>query len=511
MTLNLDQKHYDVIIIGGGATGLGAAVDAASRGLSTLLLERADFAQATSSRSTKLIHGGVRYLKQGNIHLVLEALHERGLLIKNAPHLIAHRPFLVPSYKWWENSFYGIGLKIYDLLAGKLGIEPSYHVNIQDTIEAIPTLDPQGLRGATIYYDGQFDDSRLAITLALSAQNLGATVLNYTQVCKFLKNKETITGVAIQNSLTAETAEVFGKVIINATGIFTDQIIALDDPKSPKMIAPSQGVHLVLPQAFLPGDTALLIPKTSDGRVLFAIPWHERVLVGTTDTPKSKPEMEPIASEEEIDFILENVSQYLSIHPTKADVLSVFAGLRPLVKEEESLDSQKMARDHKIIISKSGLITIAGGKWTTYRKMGEDVIDKAIAYKNLPFAKSQTENLKLHGYQENLNPNHFLSVYGSNIVKLEAILKEDSQFSEPLGKDLPYLFGEVVYGCRHEMAKTLEDVLSRRTRSLLLDAKQTQKIAPQIASIMAKELKKDKEWEKNQVSQFTSLCENYQV
>jgi len=504
-----EKPTYDVIIIGGGATGLGCAVDAASRGYKTLLLERGDFACATSSRSTKLIHGGLRYLQQGNVGLVFEALHERGRLCANAPHLIIHRPFLVPSYKWWEGPFYGIGLKIYDLLAGRLGLEPSRSVSKEETLDILPTIDQEGLRGSTIYYDGQFDDARLAINLALTAKDLGADVINYVGVSGFLKEKGKIVGVTWKDSLTGEEGEVYSRNVVNATGIFSDETASLDDPNTPHRIAPSQGVHLVLPSEFLPGDTALLIPKTSDGRVIFIVPWHDRILIGTTDTPKEKPVTEPIAQEDEIDFILEQAGEYLSIQPERGDVLSIFAGLRPLVNLKHGTTSKKIARDHKIFTSDSGLVTIAGGKWTTYRRMAMDTIDTFVDQKRLPKKESETETLHLHGYLSKLDPEDPKSTYGSNLGTLRSIIEESAEYEAYFSESLSYRFAEVAYACRHEMAQRVEDVLSRRTRTLLLDAKKAVELAPQVAKIMAKELNKDSTWIENEIASFTEIARHY--
>lgn len=510
MIKTLDEE-WDVIIIGGGATGLGAAVDSSSRGLKTLLVEQHDFAKATSSRSTKLIHGGLRYLQQGHIPLVLEALRERGRLCQNAPHLIYHRAFFVPSYHWWEGPFYGIGLKIYDMLAGRLGLEPSKHLSRDETISVLPTIEQKDLRGGTIYYDGQFDDSRLALTLALTAVDHGATVINYMKVVELIKENNHVCGVKVEDRETSQTYRVKGKVIINATGIFSDEVRHLDDPKTHKIVQPSQGVHIVLDQSFLESETAILIPHTEDGRVLFMVPWHDRVLVGTTDTAVETPSLEPVAQEEEIDFILKETGKYLTRHPTRDDILSVFAGLRPLISETGSKDTSAISRNHSILVSDSGLITIAGGKWTTFRKMAEDVINKALIVGGFEEIPCKTVDLKLHGYIENADPLDPWSTYGTDGEKIKTLIKKDPSLDQFLDPKLPYLKGEVLWAVRHEMARTIEDFLSRRTRSLLLDAKLAVKVAPLVASLMAKELGKDKAWEKAQVASFTSLAQNYTV
>ncbi len=360
--LRFSPDIWDIIIIGGGATGLGSAVDAASRGYRTLLIEQSDFAKATSCRSTKLIHGGLRYLKQGNIALVAEALRERGLLCKNAPHLIGHLAFLVPNYHWWEGPFYGIGLKIYDMLAGKLGIEKSKMLDSVETLKMIPNLQSEGLKGATLYYDGQFDDARLAIALASTAADHGGIVVNYVKATKLLKKNGLINGVEVIDEETKETYTLHSKVVINATGIFSDIVRKMDDKKAPSILEISQGIHIVLDKSFLNSDTAILIPHTEDGRVLFLVPWHNKVLIGTTDTGGQKPLLEPKPYAEEIEFLLKQASSYLHKVPTKKDILSVFAGLRPLVRSGKRASSA-ISRDHMIIVSESGLITIFGGKY----------------------------------------------------------------------------------------------------------------------------------------------------
>lgn len=505
------EEEWDVIIIGGGATGLGTAVDSASRGLKTLLVEQHDFAKASSSRSTKLIHGGLRYLQQGHIPLVLEALRERGRLCRNAPHLIYHRAFFVPSYHWWEGPFYGIGLKIYDMLAGKLGLEPSKHLNRDETLSVLPTIEEKDLRGGIIYYDGQFDDSRLAITLAQTAADQGASVLNYMKVIELIKEQNHVTGVVVENRETSQTYRLKGKAIINATGIFSDEVRHLDDPKTHKVVQPSQGIHLVLDASFLESETAILIPHTADGRVLFMVPWHERVLVGTTDTAVNAPSLEPVAQKEEIDFLLKEAGKYLTRHPTRDDILSVFAGIRPLISETGSKETSAISRNHSILVSDSGLITIAGGKWTTFRKMAEDVINKALIVRGFKEVPCKTVDLHLHGYLEGADPLDPWSTYGTDGEKIKALLKEDPILDQFLDPKLPYLKGEIIWAVRHEMARTIEDFLSRRTRSLLLNAKLALKIAPEVASLMAKELGRDKAWEEAEVASFISLAQNYLV
>ncbi len=503
--------HFDIIIIGGGATGLGAAVDAASRGYRTLLLEQYDFAKGTSSRSTKLIHGGLRYLQQGNVSLVIEALKERGLLCQNAPHLVRHLPFLVPNYHWWEGPFYGIGLKVYDMLAGSLGIEKSRWLSKQETLKAIPTLETKDLRGGVVYYDGQFDDSRLAITLAKTAADQGGVILNYMKVTGLIKKKNLICGVKAKDGETGKSYKIHGKCVINATGVFSDDVRQMDDPDAKELIAPSQGVHIVLPKTFQPKHTALLVPQTEDKRVLFMVPWHDRVLVGTTDTPVDHPTIEPRPLKEEIDFILKTAAHYLKKAPTRKDILSVFTGLRPLIKAHSGENTAALSRDHTIIVAPSGLVTIAGGKWTTYRRMAEDVVNKAQVVGSLPERNCITKTLKLVGWKENHDPLDHWSLYGAEDKLLRAEIKKRPSLKEKIHENFPYLWVEVLFAINHEMARTLDDVLSRRTRALLLDAKACIEVAPKIAHFMAKELKKDEKWEKKQVEDFKKIAKNYWI
>ena len=484
-----NQKCYDLLVIGGGATGLGVAVDGASRGLKTLLLEKYDFGKGTSSRSTKLIHGGLRYLQQGNISLVFEALHERGLLCKNAPHLVHPLPFVIPNYHFWERPFYGMGLKIYDTLAGKLNFEPSKHLTSTQTLNRIPTLKKEHLKSGTLFYDGQFDDARLAITLARTLHDLGGDLFNYTPVKALIKKNQKVIGVYTNRG------EFYAKKVVNATGIFTDDIRRLDDEMAPLIMKPSRGVHLVLPSHFLPSESACIIPHTEDHRLIFMVPWYEHTLIGTTDVEVTAPTIEPKASDAEIDFILKQIEPYLENPPKRSDILSVFAGLRPLVQEEGE-GSTSTSRSHKIFESDSDLITITGGKWTTYRKMAEDTVTLAF-----PDTRCETDTLHLHGYTTDADPRGHLSVYGSEAVAIDT--------TEKLHLHLPYYAGEIIWAVRYEMAKTVEDVLARRTRALFLNAKAAIEIAPKVAEIMAKELKKDKKWLEDEVHAFKSLAQNY--
>lgn len=498
------SDEWDFIVIGGGATGLGTAVEAATRGYRTLLLEKYDFAKATSSRSTKLIHGGVRYLAQGNIALVREALHERGLLRRNAPHLVHDLQFVVPGYTLWSQLFYGTGLKIYDLLSGRLSLGHSRFLSEQDTLSQIPTLKAAGLRGGVVYHDGQFDDARLAITLLQTLLDYNGIALNYLPVINLLKQGERVKGVCACDTETGETFELKAKVVVNATGVFVDDVRRMDDPKVSAMLSPSQGAHIVVDKQFLPNDSAMMIPKTEDRRVLFALPWHGKVVIGTTDTPVEHTAYEPRPLAAEIDFILRTAAQYLKPAPTSGDVLSVFVGQRPLVKAKETKSTATLSREHVISVSASGLLTITGGKWTTYRKMGEDVVERAIQLANLYVHPSITSNLHLHGWTQQpiAAP---LDVYGSDAASIQELPGPNTL----LHPRLPYVEAQVRWATRYELARTVEDILARRTRSLLLDAIASIEAAPRVAAILAEELGRDTAWQQQQIAEYHALAMGY--
>jgi glycerol-3-phosphate dehydrogenase len=507
----IKKNGWDIVIIGGGATGLGCAVDAASRGYKTLLLEQFDFSKGTSSRSTKLVHGGVRYLQQGDVSLVFEALKERGLMFKNAPHLVMNQSFVIPAYDWWDGPFYTIGLKVYDLMSGKLGLGPSKHLSFEEAIEALPTVEKEGLKGGVIYQDGQFDDSRMAISLAQTCIDYGGTVLNYCKVIKLIKDDGLISGLVAVDQESGEEFQIQSKVIINATGVFADEIIQMDEPDKRDMITPSQGIHLILDKEFLPNNYAIMVPHTSDGRVMFAVPWHNHVVVGTTDTLVENHSLEPVALESEVNFVLETAGQYLAKQPTRKDVLSVFAGLRPLAKpEDEKKATKEISRGHKILISVSGLITIIGGKWTTYRKMAEDTIEKAIMLGGLPERECVTRHLPIHGFRMDIDPyNDPLAPYGLEKEEILALAEDEDGWNGWLTEKLHILKAQVAWAVRKEMARTVEDVLARRTRALFLDARESIRIAPEVARLMAKELKRGDEWITSQIKIFNTVAKNY--
>ncbi len=505
-----ETELWDIIIIGGGATGAGIALDSASRGLKTLLVERYDFGKGTSSRSTKLIHGGVRYLQQGNLSLVIEALKERGILYRNAPHLVKNLRFVVPTYNWWESPFYGLGLKLYDTMAGKYGFGDSKLLSAEETLSFIPTLEVEGLRGGVIYYDGQFDDSRLLINILQTAEEYGASVINYFEAVDLIKSNGVVEGISAVDRESSESYSVYGKIVINATGVFVDEIRKLDNENINKIIEPSRGTHIVLDKSFLPGNTAMMIPHTDDGRILFAIPWHDKIIVGTTDIEVNEPQIEPRATDEEIDFILEHAARYLSKDPKRKDVLSVFSGLRPLVKAGNAEDSSELSREHSITISKSGLISIAGGKWTTYRKMAEDVVDQALVVGCFESYECRTADIKIHGFTTEEISYDYFGMYGSDAENVKIICNENNLY-DLIHPELPFHKGEIIWAVRKEMARTVEDFLSRRTRALLLNAKAACESAEIVANIMAKELNRSSSWIKDQINSFLRLASNYKV
>ncbi|RYF22345.1 MAG: glycerol-3-phosphate dehydrogenase/oxidase [Flavobacteriales bacterium] len=506
----VDQSKWDVIIIGGGATGLGTALDAASRGLKTLLVEQADFAKGTSSRSTKLVHGGVRYLAQGDIALVKHALKERGLMQKNAAHLVHKEEFLIPCYDWFSVAKYLIGLKLYDWLAGRFSFGTSKFFSKNETLRLMPGIKENGLKGSIRYYDGRFDDARLAINIAQTAKEQGATLINYMRVTSLIKDGETVRGVVTTDTITNETFNLYGKVVINATGVFVDEILQMNDSKARKTVRPSQGVHIVLKKEFLNSDSALMIPQTSDGRVLFAVQWHDHLLVGTTDTPLDEHSLEPRALKEETDFILNTAASYFKTKPTEDDILSVFSGLRPLAAPTDSNanSTKEISRDHKLMISAKGLITITGGKWTTYRRMAEETVDLAVKQAGLNPKACQTENLAIHGC-EIATDHNYMNIYGSDRKNIEALIKQNAELGQKLHPKFPYTYAEVIWSVRNEMAETVEDILSRRLRILIIDAKAAIEMSATVAAIMAKETGADKQWELEQVNSFVKLAEGY--
>jgi glycerol-3-phosphate dehydrogenase len=504
------EVKWDIIVIGGGATGMGIALDGASRGYKTLLLEQSDFAKGTSSRSTKLVHGGVRYLAQGDLMLVMEALHERGLMLKNAPHLTSDQEFVIPVYTLWDVILYTVGLKFYDLLAGRLSMGRSYFINRKKTLARLPMLIPTGLKGGVVYHDGQFDDSRMVLALAQSCVGKGGTVLNYIKVTDLLKDENgRINGVRAVEIISGYEFDLKANLVINATGVFADDLSRMDNPESKPAIKPSQGVHIVLDKSFFNSNSAIMIPKTSDGRVLFAIPWYNEVVVGTTDTPLDSISLEPVALETEINFILRTAELYLAKPPRREDILCIFAGLRPLAANPDNPDSTKeVSRRHKITLSSSGLLTIIGGKWTTYRRMAEETINKAIRVGFLERRKCVTSDLRLTKLDGN-NSNGRLHIYGDRAFEIENIMNEEPGSGIPVDPRLPYTKAELIWICRNEMPLNIEDLLARRTRALFLNARASSDIAAEAAALMAREFGYSMKWQKDQIESYNQLVKNY--
>lgn len=503
---------WDLIIIGGGATGLGTAVDAASRGFKVLLIEKYDFAKGTSSKSTKLVHGGVRYLANGDIKLVMGALRERGLIFKNAPHVSSVQSFIIPVYSTFSKLKYLIGLKLYDWLAGSLRIGNSEGLSKAEVIQKLPHINPKNLKGGILYYDGQFDDARLAVNLGQTAIEHGATVLNYVEAIEIHKDeKGLVNGLTVRDTESNETYPLKAKSVINATGVFVDDILKLDSPTHKNLVRPSQGSHIVIDRKFLDGIDALMIPETSDGRVLFGVPWHGKVLLGTTDIPIKEHMIEPRPMEDEINFILETADSYLDPAPKREDILAIYAGLRPLAAPKDDDESTKeISRDHKLIRSESNLITITGGKWTTYRKMAEDTVDMAIQVAGLKDVPCKTKNLEIHGSTPDVYHAHW-NLYGKDYQAIQHLIQEDESLRELLVEGYEYNAAEVVWACRYEMVRKVEDFLARRCRLLLLDAKASIDAAPKVAEIMAKELGKSAEWAQKEVNQYIELAKRYML
>jgi glycerol-3-phosphate dehydrogenase len=488
------------------------AVDAAARGYEVLLLEQADFGKGTSSRSTKLVHGGVRYLEQGNISLVMEALHERGLLRQNAPHLVSDLGFVVPNYEWWEAPFYGLGLKIYNLLAGRYGFGQSEILSKEETLARLPSIRTEGLRGGVVYYDGQFDDARLLVDMVATAAEQGATLLNYAPVRGLTRATDGfVDGVVARDEESGRELRVGARVVINAAGPFCDAVRRMAEPEAAPLIAPSQGIHLVFDGSYLPGGSAIMVPHTSDGRVMFAIPWHGHTVVGTTDTPLTDPSLEPRPLDEEVAFVLETAGRYLRHPLTRADVKSVFVGIRPLVRSGDASSTATLSRDHTIHIDGSGLLTLTGGKWTTYRNMAEDCVNQAATLGRLPERPCPTRTLNIHGFHRQASEFGSLAVYGSDALRIRELMAAEAGLEEPLHPALPYTGAEVVWAARFEMARTVEDVLARRTRALFLEARAAMEMAPRVADLLARELGRDGTWAGAQVEEFRALAEGYLI
>lgn len=510
-----ERQPYDIAIVGGGATGLGVALDAVARGFRVVLVESHDFAKGTSSRATKLVHGGVRYLAQGNISLVREALHERTTLLNNAPHLAQPLAFVMPSYKWWETPFYGLGLKMYDALAGKAGLGKTEFLSRSETQAYLPTVLPEGLKGGVKYWDGQFNDARLALALARTAAKRGALLVNYCRAIDLRYDAGRIVGLTCEDTQTGKQYQIDSRCVVNAAGVWVDELRGKDGEANPgdgkhptkPMVAPSQGVHLVVDREFLGGDVALMVPKTADGRVLFAVPWLGKVILGTTDTPRNDLAREPLPFREEVEFILSESARYLSRAPTRADVKSVWVGLRPLVKpqDDDGENTKGISREHTVLVSRSGLVTVTGGKWTTYRAMAEDVLDKCAERALLEDRpKGVTVHLKLVGAEGSGNPQHSMSTppglhsFGTERHDVLAMPGSERDLCDGLTE------GMVRFAARYEYAIKVEDVLARRSRLLFLDAALASSLAARVGDILKEETGLDPE-----TSAFIALATHY--
>jgi glycerol-3-phosphate dehydrogenase len=488
------ERPWDVLVIGGGASGLGTALEAASRGHRTLLLEGADFGQGTSCRSTKLIHGGLRYLRQGRIGVVRESLRERETLLRNAPHLVHPLGFVIPCFRWWEKPFYHFGLSLYDRLSGSLRLGRAGGLSRAQTLERLPGMAASNVTGGVHYEDGQFDDAQLLISLLRTLLAEGGHALNHCRVVKLLKKSGRVCGVIAQDQIGSREFEIKAKVVVNATGIFSDELRQLDDPQTPPNITASQGIHLVLPKKIMPAAEAVMIPKTHDGRVLFLIPWHDHLLVGTTDSARDKPELEPRASREEIDYLLEYLDQYLEQPVGREDVLSCFAGLRPLVGTAGGGKTSRLSRDYHLATATSRLITLAGGKWTTYRAMGEATVNQVEVVGHLKNQPTRTRNLKLFDRDE---------------TEVREIINRTPDLEKTLHPDYPWTEAQVIHAVRRQSANRVEDVLSRRLRALPLNAQAATAMAPRVAELMAGELNHDAAWQTEQVAAFRKLAADY--
>lgn len=505
--LRAGDEEFDLLIVGGGASGLGAAVEAATRGHRVALMDRGDFGHGTSSRSTKLVHGGVRYLAQGDIGLVRSALRERGLLRRNAPHLVHPLEFVIPNYAWWSGPWYATGLTLYDLLAGGRSFGRSRWLARAETLRRLPNVEPSGLRGGVSYFDGQFDDARLAITLAATADAAGAVLANYCACVGLVKSAGQVRGVEVRELESGREFTVRAKLVLNATGVFVDELRRWDEAQAKPLVAASQGAHLVLPRSFLPGAAALMIPRTADGRVLFAIPWHDRLVVGTTDTPHVPISDQPVPLEQEIEFILAHARQYLARDPSASDVLSVFAGLRPLVQRAGAENTAALSRDHTLAVSPGGLVTLTGGKWTTYRKMGEDAVTLCERVGGLAPRPSRTRDLLLHGACDPSQVPAALAMYGRDAAAIAGLQAAHSGAAAPVYPNVALSGAEVAWHVRHEMARTVEDVLARRSRWLLLDARASLAAAPAVARLMAAELGRPAAWVDAQVRAYAGVAQ----
>lgn len=485
-------ERYDILVIGGGATGVGTALDAVTRGYATALVEAADFASATSSRSTKLVHGGVRYLQQGNVALVREALAERARLFRNAPHLVDELAFILPVYSALALPYYAAGLASYDLLAGAANLTRSRALGRRGTLARLPGLRAKRLAGSVRYADAQFDDARLALAVVRTAAARGATVANYVRAESLTKTGGRVDGAILRDRETGDEHRIRARVVVNATGIFADDLRRADEPGATPLLTHSRGSHLVFPREILGGEDALIVPRTPDGRVLFAIPWYGHIVVGTTDLPAPGAALDVAPTVAEIDYLVETVNGYLERPVRRTDALAAFAGLRPLVTGNAGASTAQLSREHLVATSPSGLVTVTGGKWTTYRKMAQDAVDVAARTGSLRSARCVTADLPLHGAtgaaRAHLNrPIDPDAIYGSDAADVRELEAAEPSLRTPLAGRLPYRESHVVYAIRSEMARTVDDVLSRRTRARFLDEAAARSAEPRVAALLARE------------------------
>ena len=504
------MRPWDVIVVGGGCTGIAAALDAAGRGYRTLLVERGDFTSGTSSRSTKLIHGGVRYLRQGQVQMVYGALRERERLRRNAPHLVDSLPLIVPAYRWWERPYYGVGLMAYDALAGRRGLGRSRVVGGRECARRVSTLRRRSLHGGVLYHDGQFDDSRLGWTLVRTAANFGAVAVNYTEAVGLHESRGRVRGVRLRDRMGGNEWTALGAVVVNATGPWADALQTMDEPNIDSGVVLSRGAHIVVSSAFLPGNTAVLVPSTDDGRVLFAIPWHGHVVIGTTDVPVAAPSGEPVATSTELDYLIDHAGRYLTRPLARSDILAAWAGLRSLAAVGGSAgDTAALSRDHAVSVSRGGLVTVVGGKWTTCRKVAQDTVDVAAEVGGLSPAHSITAHLRLHGYSRRRAVLAPWRVYGTDARAVRALEAEDERLAGLMHPSLPYRLSQAAWAARHEMAVRVEDVLARRTRALFLNARAAMAAAPEVARVMAAEQGRSQRWATVEVRSFHKLAKRY--
>ena len=502
-------RPWDVIVVGGGCTGLATALDASARGYRTLLVERGDFTGGTSSRSTKLIHGGVRYLRKGQVGLVYRALHERYRLRANAPHLVASLPLIVPAYRWGERSWYGAGLKLYDALAGRRNLGPSRLLGRGECRNHLSTLRTDGLRGGVLFHDGQFDDARLGWTLVRTAATLGCVALNYAEAVGLVEARGRVKGVQVRDLVGGDEWVARGAVVVNAAGPFADRLRGMDEAHLAASVVLSRGVHIVVSSAFLPGRAALLVPSTDDGRVLFAIPWHGHVLIGTTDVPVPEPSYEPAPTAAEVDYLIDHAGRYLTRTIARADILSVWAGLRGLVASGSGGDTAALSRGHSVSVSRRGLVTVTGGKWTTCRRVAQDAVSMAADVGGLSRTHSVTATLPLHGYSTRRAVRYPWSVYGADADAIRKMEAADDGLAALMHPGLPYRLSQAAWAARCEMAVRLDDVLARRTRALFLNARAASAAARAVGEVMAQQLGHGADWVEEQVASFRDLAKGY--